>query len=33
LDRPPKVWDRSFHVALTFLTRTFERSMWPSPRS
>ena len=33
LDRPPQVRDRPRHVALTFLTRTFERSIWPNPNS
>ena len=33
LNRPPQVRDGSLHVALTFLTRTFERSIWPNPNS
>jgi hypothetical protein len=31
LDRPPQVRDYLAHVALTFFTRTFERSISPSP--
>jgi hypothetical protein len=33
LRHPPQVGDRSFHAALTFLTRTFERLISPRPNS
>ncbi len=33
LNRPPQVRDYLCHVALTFLTRTFERSISPNPKS
>ncbi len=33
LNRPPQIRDCFGHVALTFLTRTFERSISPSPNS
>ena len=33
LNRPPQVGDRSCHAALTFFTRTFERSISPNPNS
>lgn len=33
LNRPPQVWDRFFHAAMTFFTRTFERLIWPRPKS
>jgi hypothetical protein len=33
LNRPPQVGERFFHVAVTFFTRTFERLIWPKPKS
>jgi hypothetical protein len=33
LNRPPQVGDRFFHAAVTFFTRTFERLIWPRPKS
>ena len=33
LNRPPQVGDRFFHAAVTFFIRTFERLIWPRPKS
>ena len=33
LNCPSQVGDRFFHAAVTFFTRTFERLIWPRPKS
>jgi hypothetical protein len=33
LNRPSQVGNRFFHAAVTFFTRTFERLIWPRPKS
>jgi hypothetical protein len=33
LNRPSQVGNRFFHAAVTFFTRTFERLIWPKPKS
>jgi hypothetical protein len=33
LNRPSRVSDQACHVALTFFTRTLERSISPNPNS
>ncbi len=33
LNRPSQIGNRFFHAAVTFFTRTFERLIWPRPKS